>query len=433
MIVDNEDWLKARTWDLPTDVTVLEQQLGYETTVKLLDLPAGQAMPASLRRAIEKLRDAGPTPILIGRPSKVERRASRVIGDTKDFSEDDHPRDEGGRFASAAGGGSGGDAKPAGAVAGTQVGTTGRPSIDMLSHQPVSTTRAAEIAAAAANLPPVSDPTSRAAALEKVMNDAVANGQATQEMYDHLGNQQDEYTPERQAEHQAIVDQWFAEADARGVPKDGQAVMMGGLPGAGKTSSTGSIMDSSRYVEVNPDPLKQALLDRGLGVAPAGVNPLEGAALIHEESSYLSKVIAERAISQGYNVLWDGTMASPGAMDARFALLDDVAPVPYHVSGVFVDVPISESVSSVVDRYARGLERDPSTARYVVASYIRQSANPPGSAFESKNRATFETLKGRFDQWALIDNTAHAGRVADTSPGALDSTGHLVTRPPTGV
>lgn len=49
----NEDWIKTRTWDLPTDIDALEQLVGTEMMFKLLTLPAGLAMPSDLRTAIE--------------------------------------------------------------------------------------------------------------------------------------------------------------------------------------------------------------------------------------------------------------------------------------------------------------------------------------------------------------------------------------------
>lgn len=81
----NEDWLKTKTWDLPNSARALEQMLGRDMTIALLTLPAGRAMPATLRAEIEVMRDE-----------------QKGVG-----WDPDQPRDAYGRFSETGGGGEG--------------------------------------------------------------------------------------------------------------------------------------------------------------------------------------------------------------------------------------------------------------------------------------------------------------------------------------
>jgi predicted ABC-type ATPase len=190
------------------------------------------------------------------------------------------------------------------------------------------------------------------------------------------------------------------------------AIMAGGLGGAGKTTLLDHDLsiDRSNYLTINPDSFKEELAKRGLVPEIPGLSPMEASTLAHEESSYLARQLALRAIADGKNVLWDITMSSLSSTSRR---LDELRTNGYRqIHGIFVDIPVETSVTRMEERHRRGhdsfLAGQGLGGRYVPAEVIRSQADPE---YGSINRRTFETLKHQFDSWTTYDNSA-AGRPA---------------------
>lgn len=171
----------------------------------------------------------------------------------------------------------------------------------------------------------------------------------------------DLYSPERTTLHNQIIDKVVNDAIARGVPRDHRAIIMGGPSGAGKSSllkaQAGSLglkgdpEHPDNYVVINPDLLKEPLLDAmdrsGDAHRYQGLGRNEMGGLVHEESSHLSKMLARRLMSMGFNVVHDVTLA-----DEKKAYGKYVAPYPdYDVTHVMVDGPIERSRHNAGLRY----------------------------------------------------------------------------------
>lgn len=260
---------------------------------------------------------------------------------------------------------------------------------------------------AAGGLPPADreHATERGQAVAERINEAAAGKfgdecRATDEQHDRIDG--GKWTAEREAQHEQIIDDIMA-AHA-GVPNDAEAVIMGGLPGAGKSSIVGEgglDIDPSQYIVINPDDMKQELVDRGMGPDVPGLKPLETASLLHEESSALAYKLGERAAGEGKNVVWDITMNSSGSVNKRLDDLQSGENGPtYHVTQVFVDVKPSTSADRATERYERAVGT-PNGGRYIPREVIESSTDP---TWGSKNRAAFEEVKGRADEWILFNN-----------------------------
>ena len=107
-----------------------------------------------------------------------------------------------------------------------------------------------------------------------------------------------------------IIDSIYSAA--ADVPCEGLAIIAGGLPGAGKTTvlEQHASIDRANYLTINPDDLKDELARRGLIPEIEGLSPMEASALAHEESSYMARQLALRAMADGKNIIWDVTMSS---------------------------------------------------------------------------------------------------------------------------
>lgn len=233
------------------------------------------------------------------------------------------------------------------------------------------------------------------------------------------------WSPERAKIHGAIVEQLYEKA--REVPSEGKAVIAGGLGGAGKSTVLGkhAHIDSSKYLTLNPDDMKEEIVNRGLAPTVEGLSPMESAALIHEESSHITNLLAKRAYADKKNVIWDITMASKKSTQRR---VEEMRAAGYDdLTAVFVDIPVETSVTRALGRHRRGMEKYRNGigfgGRYVPPALIRKNAVAGRS---SANRVTFDGLHAEFDHWSLYDNSGSSPKLISLSGG--DTNGQAASR-----
>ena len=146
----------------------------------------------------------------------------------------------------------------------------------------------------------------------------------------------------RRVLHDQMVDDLYG--GASGMPCERKAVLAGGLPGGGKTTVLREYagIDLDLYLVINPDNIKEHMARRGLIPRVDGLTPMEGADLVHEESSHIAKRLARRAQADGKNVIWDFTLAKANSAERRIESLR--ANGYAEVDAVFVDISIEVSV-----------------------------------------------------------------------------------------
>jgi Zeta toxin len=209
------------------------------------------------------------------------------------------------------------------------------------------------------------------------------------------------WDPDRVELQNEMVDKYWAEHNLDNVPSDGEALITGGLPGAGKSTALEAPelnVDTNDYVTLNPDEFKTFMLNNGMAPDVAGLKPLEKAGLIHEESSQMAKLLAERAYASNKNVIWDLTMNSTGSVAKRLDQLDENG---YRTRMVYVDVPLAVSKDRAMGRYLDKADTEMG-GRYIPDAWIDSQAldGPLGS----KNREAFENLKDRAESWQRWTN-----------------------------
>jgi predicted ABC-type ATPase len=187
---------------------------------------------------------------------------------------------------------------------------------------------------------------------------------------------------------------------------DGEAVIAGGLGGAGKGTvlAKHAGIDTSKYLVIDPDRIKEQMARRGMIPEVEGLSPMERSVLVHEESSWISTNLAKRGYADRKNVIWDITMSDLKSAERR---IDDLRAAGYgHVTGVFVDIPAEQSVQRALERYRAGMERyrngEGQGGRYVPPKVILAQRTTDG---QTVNRQVFEALKPRFDRWMVFDNS----------------------------
>lgn len=207
----------------------------------------------------------------------------------------------------------------------------------------------------------------------------------------------------RRSVQDAIINSIYAQA--KDVPNDRMAIIAGGLCGAGKTTvlSDHAEIDRSRYLTISPDDIKEESALRGLIPEVDGLSPMEASDLVHTESSYIARQLAQRAQADGKNIVWDITMSSRDSTKERIDVLRSNG---YEkIDGIFVDIPIEVSIERADGRHREGEEAYRSGiglgGRYVPPEVITSQAD---AEWGTKNRRAFEELKPDFSRWIRYDN-----------------------------
>lgn len=230
---------------------------------------------------------------------------------------------------------------------------------------------------------------------------------------------------ERTRLHVEIANAIYEEEFAK-VPSEGRALFSGGLGGAGKGTLLGSGkvkgVKGVKFGTVNPDDVKEFMAREYpdmVPTAPEYKTKLEASGLIHEESSHIASMIAERAYAERKNIIWDITMSKESSVQSR---IDRLRETGYEdVQAVFIDIPVEVSVKRALGRHRRGMEDerrfteagirpkrfdgtddpdDPIGGRFVPPQVIREQA----SGDTSLNKLAFDALRDQFDSWELWDN-----------------------------
>ena len=206
------------------------------------------------------------------------------------------------------------------------------------------------------------------------------------------------FTPEREKLHREIIGSFLAGVTKpEGTP---EFRMMGGGPAAGKSRMTQLHPElEENSVLVNADEVK-ALLPEYNELISAG-EAGKAARFVHEESSYVTKLLTAEAIGRGFNILLDGTGDS--SLAKLRGKIADARASGYVVDGYYVTV---DTEIAVQRSNARALK----TGRHVPESIIRNT--------HQSVSAILPQAMDDFDSLVLVDNGGgEAVKVMEKVPG----------------
>lgn len=157
------------------------------------------------------------------------------------------------------------------------------------------------------------------------------------------------------------------------VSRDRKAIVLAGPPGAGKSTAQAALIEATQtqpenWLPINADDFKDELLQQARQdgsydsfLVPDEVHVLEAegerfyprelAALVHTESSILSKKARNEALESGMNVIIDGTLGNE--KQARI-LLDRLESAGYDVKIADVETTQDISEARTLSRWERG-------------------------------------------------------------------------------
>lgn len=278
-----------------------------------------------------------------------------------DFVEGDHPRDDDGQFANAAGGG-GGAAKANTSFSAHAYGTE--------HHQPSATADTV-----LAGFP--------AAVKERITTAKARVAAATQTIDIHKPG--GTYTPERLAVHAAIAENFIsAERIAAATPAPGQKpvfTILGGRGGSGKGWFKGQVYDEGKNVVLDSDEIK--------GMLPE----YEGwnAASLHEEASDIFDKITEMAVAKKVNIVHDATMKT---VTKAVKTIEGFKQAGYDTAAHYMYLPAHEAAKRAVDRFIGP------TGRLVPPEVVLSNTT---------NEASFDAVKPLVGAWSFRDNNVPMG------------------------
>lgn len=203
------------------------------------------------------------------------------------------------------------------------------------------------------------------------------------------------YTQERLAFHARILDSiinGYTNRKGEKVPpmskppegtKPRMVVLCGGS-GSGKSTITPTVKEKhgwDDFQSVDPDAIMTEFFPEWDELSKQNV--LQSAYLAHDEASDIAKMVTKYLITNGYNVIVDGTFSKPKKADELFGYIEDSG-IDYESSLIAIDVDEAVSVKSCQDRFVN-------TGRLV-----------PESVAKASNRGAFDVSRdmnilSRFD------------------------------------
>lgn len=158
-------------------------------------------------------------------------------------------------------------------------------------------------------------------------------------------------TPEREALHRQIIDEFFEDAKKpKGQPT---FTVMGGGPASGKSTmiNSGAVSLPDDSIMIDSDAIKGKLPEYRLTSQISYVKAVNGetaAGYVHEESSALAKRIMNIANNDGYNYVLDGT--GDGSVKSLTKKIQDARKSGAKVVGVYATVPTDVALKRATER-----------------------------------------------------------------------------------
>lgn len=223
--------------------------------------------------------------------------------------------------------------------------------------------------------------------VEKILEILEKNDYSTERKFSFVDEGGDTiYTDERRRQHAEIISELLNRA--KNVPAEGKVVISGGLGGAGKSTVLKDHvgLDTSKYVTINPDDIKEIMAENGMIPVIKGLSPMEVSPLAHEEASYISKLLEDKISKTKRNIIVDVTMSNEKSVKRRLKKLYAAGYKSF--DAVFVDIKPETSLMRGRSRYHKGMNSYMENEGYggrILPEQVVMAQVPDNKFFNSKN------------------------------------------------
>jgi hypothetical protein len=227
-----------------------------------------------------------------------------------------------------------------------------------------------------------------------------------------------------------------------GKPKGRKAILIGGLPGSGKSSllnrmSKEGTLDQNDWVTADPDIVKTKMIEQDWFPDIAGLSPGDTSGFIHAQSAEISTMLERLLMHEGYNIIFDSTMGNGDHVALNMEYLK--AHEYKDVDGIFIQSTANHALASITHRYRAGLDKlrtgvsgrarsgevDPeirSGGRFVPTKVV--TATIPVDGGVPVNKSNFERVKPQLSRWAIYVENGTPGskpnpQLDDSSPAGM--------------
>jgi len=175
----------------------------------------------------------------------------------------------------------------------------------------------------------------------QVIKNAREQGKDSQKL--HTNPETGQFTKERQEIHEAAINKFLG----KGTSNEKTVYMLGGAPANGKSTVENSgFLNMPDLDLVNADELKAELPEYK---ALTKIKDRDGATFVHEESSYMSKVLMDRIMKSGKGMILDGV--NDGGYDK---LLKKIDTYKSHGNKIVANYVSLDTEQSLVNAELRG-------------------------------------------------------------------------------
>jgi predicted ABC-type ATPase len=197
------------------------------------------------------------------------------------------------------------------------------------------------------------------------------------------------YTEDREKLHGKIMQKLLSPDKLRAaLPPLGEKptfIILGGRGGSGKSWFKDKIYDSSKYVVLDADEIKNEIPDF------KGWNAQD----VHEESSDILEQMLSTCIRNGLNVVLDATMKTATSAMAKVLRMKAAG---YNAEAHYMHLPRQEAAKRAIGRF-KTKDGDYS-GRYVPVEIVLKNTS---------NESSFDQVKSLVDTWSFRDNHVKRG------------------------
>lgn len=192
----------------------------------------------------------------------------------------------------------------------------------------------------------------------KEIRELLAKGSVTEDVFKVMGK----YTPERELLHEQIIKDYI---NVEKVETD-KVFMLGGAPANGKSTvvKKGVLQHPENIMVIDPDKIKSMIPEYKTMLASGDKRIIKSAAnFVHEESSYISKIIQKKALKENYGVVFDGV--NDGAFEKvkqKVEMYRKLSNKPIRADYVSLDSDLSVKLATI---------RSEKVGREVPLQYVR--------------------------------------------------------------